>query len=420
MGKKGKKKDGSGKKSGKKKGGKKGKKPSEPEMTIKEAILAYQINIKEKSLEEFMYEIKGLEEQNTRHKERNQRLKEEQLYHIKTLLKEAKDDDKDVEQKSVISKAEVETTMKEKWAIEKQELKHIEEIEQEIAKRKLEVEEAKGHVTKWQNYKEKGSHVHTKQIIVLEHELGDMQNSFLEMQGHLEKTLGVAKDEIRKSTEQRLDEQKYIASEKAMTTLDKFSTQEVKDNDWLKRETHIHREEKNSLQEEVEQLEHENLGIMSELFDCKVSDLKISRNFFLSQYSDEDTQRKFGLLENDLSQIEPTSSKIVSGSRPLSATQRAVEAKLASLKLREDGASSGAESDHLDDDPTECLLRYEDEEFDEYLKLGPVELKLLSISGEQKPIHPPKKLSNKEVEAKLSAPDIWPVTEDMVNKLATT
>lgn len=57
MGKKGKKKGGKGKKSG---GGKKGG-GREDEMTLKEAILAFQIQIKEKAAEELRHESKGLE-----------------------------------------------------------------------------------------------------------------------------------------------------------------------------------------------------------------------------------------------------------------------------------------------------------------------------------------------------------------------
>ncbi|KAL8608870.1 hypothetical protein ACOMHN_056035 [Nucella lapillus] len=59
-----------GKKKGKgKKSGKKGK-SKEPQMTAKEAILAYQINIVEKKLEDVRYEIRGWDEKNRRHEER--------------------------------------------------------------------------------------------------------------------------------------------------------------------------------------------------------------------------------------------------------------------------------------------------------------------------------------------------------------
>ena len=54
--------------------------------------------------------------------------------------------------------------------------------------------------------------------------------------GHLERTLNKAKTEIEEYTENKLDKQKYLATEKAIAKMDKYSRQEVQDNDWLKRE----------------------------------------------------------------------------------------------------------------------------------------------------------------------------------------
>ena len=62
-----------------------------------------------------------------------------------------------------------------------------------------------------------------------------------------------------------------------MTKMDKYSRQEVLDNDWLAKEVELHKEEVVELKTTVEELERINLEIMSELFECKVEDLKISR-----------------------------------------------------------------------------------------------------------------------------------------------
>ncbi|XP_038058941.1 coiled-coil domain-containing protein 83-like [Patiria miniata] len=434
MGKKGKKK-GSGKKSGKK-GGK--KKSSEPQMTIQEAILAYQINIKEEALEEFMYEIKGLEEKSQKHKERNERLKEEQLYHIRTLLKQAKERDKELEQVTVVNKEHVEDALKEKWQAAKEEDQQIEDLKRQIAQRAVELEKELVMVAKWKEYKDKGQHEHAKHIKILEQELLDMQVSFDEMKAHLERTLNVAKDEIHKSTEERLMEQKHIASEKAMTTLDKWSTQEVKDNKWLKKEAELHRVETKHLVEEVEALEKENLEIMSGLFDCRIEDLKISRNFYLTQFGEGDDVDDAGILEEDLAKMDMESADkplAIGGAtqgarkaqRPKSATQRAVEAKVFSLAIKEEEEEhSGPEED--DDlggswdhgNQLDNYLDYEDENFDDYLNLGPVELKLLRVTGHKMTLIKPKKLTDEEEEAKLSAPDVWPVTPEMLKTVTDT
>ena len=62
-----------------------------------------------------------------------------------------------------------------------------------------------------------------------------------------------------------------------MAKMDKYSRQEVIDNDWLKKEVDIHSGEVSEMMAIVEELEKENLTIMSELFECHVDDLKISR-----------------------------------------------------------------------------------------------------------------------------------------------
>ena len=62
-----------------------------------------------------------------------------------------------------------------------------------------------------------------------------------------------------------------------MAKMDKYSRQEVIDNDWLKSEVDIHGGEVTEMMKVVEGLEKENLAIMSELFECHVDDLKISR-----------------------------------------------------------------------------------------------------------------------------------------------
>ena len=52
----------------------------------------------------------------------------------------------------------------------------------------------------------------------------------------MERTLQSAKEDVKQETQETLDKQKDLASEKAMAKMDKYSRQEVLDNDWLKKE----------------------------------------------------------------------------------------------------------------------------------------------------------------------------------------
>lgn len=57
--------------------------------------------------------------------------------------------------------------------------------------------------------------------------------------------------------------------------------------------------------------------------------------------------------------------------------------------------------------------------FQDYLQLGPLELKLLNVTGQSMPIHVPQPPSEEELEAKTCAPDQWPVTQPMLKELVT-
>ena len=62
-----------------------------------------------------------------------------------------------------------------------------------------------------------------------------------------------------------------------------------------------------------------------------------------------------------------------------------------------------------------CVFHRQD-----YLKLGPLELKLLSIKGQKMPIHVQAPLPQEEVKAKSFKPDEWPITQPMLKSTVMT
>ncbi|XP_013396467.1 coiled-coil domain-containing protein 83-like [Lingula anatina] len=417
MGKKGKK----GKKSG---GGGKKKKEKEPQVTYKEAILAYQISIKEKQMEDYMYELRGLEEKKSRHEDRNDRLKGEQALCIKNLLREAKEFEKQVENQEYTNKEQVVAVMMEKWQTQKEEEKKLEDIREEIKRKDSEIVEVQKDVAYWLSYKDKGHKTDETKIILLEQELKDMEVTITEMSAHLERTLITAKNEIQQYTEETLAHTKSNASEQAIAKMDKNSRQEVLDNNWLKREVDIHDEEAGVLREAVEKLEKENLEIMSELFECRTDDLKISRQFYLTQFQDNENLDD-GILEMDLNVLAIEDS----AARPKSAVYKSVQDKVLSIMSREELAEEDSdedlesyegEGDGSEGDPFETPFDYDDARFDgddEFLQLGPLELKMLTLKGDKMPIHGRGNLSTEELEAKNFNPDIWPMTTPMLKEV---
>ncbi|KAK6187775.1 hypothetical protein SNE40_005727 [Patella caerulea] len=405
-------------------------------MTTKEAILAYQINVVETKLEDVNFEIRGWEEKNKRHVERNDKLRSEQELLIQHLLKQAKDVEKAYDAEEIKTRDDVIETMKEKWDRQRERERELTDIKSQIARKETDIEKIRKEVDNWLRYKNKGQFEHKKQIEILEQELRDMQNSFDEMAGHLNKSLEKTKAEIEIYTDDTLAKQKDLASDKAMEKLDKHSRQEVLDNDWLKREVAIHSVEMEKIKTDVEKLEKRNLEIMSQLFDCTIDDLKISRNFYLTQFEDGENLEESSILEIDLNQllinertpITTPPSKL----RPKSATHRAIEEKILSIVKDDisdeddDGDAEEEEGedeiDDLDDKIRDTKsnndfyksLFFEVEDFSDYLQLGPLELKLLNVNGTQMRLHPQGEPTDEELAALDCNPDTWPVTQPMI------
>ncbi|KAK2179362.1 hypothetical protein NP493_494g01008 [Ridgeia piscesae] len=265
-----------------------------------------------------------------------------------------------------------------------------------------------------------------------------MEQSFTEMKAHLEGTWDKAKEEILADTEVSVEQQKYLASQRAMSKMDKYSKQEVIDNDWLKREVAIHKREVDNLMSTVEELERENLLMMGELFECNVEDLKISRNFFLTQFADNDNLEDGGILEMDLEKVLADKHPMVEPprpKRPKSAIHAAVVEKVLALPLPstlpaedsfmtdEDDKDDDREKLTPDEDYILSYFSFDDVHFDDYLKLGPLELKLLSISGKRMNLVPPvgsvegeEEGNQEKVSVVPDQAEVWPVTPRMIKQ----
>lgn len=392
------------KKSGKKKGSskkKKGKKSGaskEPKLTMEEAIVAFQIEVKQRNYEDLMYDMQSLQEKNGRLKDRNQRLKEEQLLHIKTLLKQVKEKDKEVEKAVEVGHEQVEAALLEKFDAMKAEEADVQVLNDQMEKKEEEIADVRKNIKRLEDYRDKGAEEHAKQIVLLKQDLKEMQDSHDDIAAHLERSLKIAKDEIETYTESTISKQKDIANEKATNNLDKDTCGEILDNRWLKKEVSIHRKGHEELSEIVEELERRNLEIMSEMFDCKVEDLKFTRKFYLSCVDDEESSDEDG------------------------------------GETEEVFASHGVitEQDEKPDDLLDNYFLPGEDDFEDSPRLGPLELQLLSVIGMKKPIlpHPSNSESgeNQLVLASESAgivsrpenytsPHNWPITNNMLQTL---
>ncbi|XP_074228917.1 coiled-coil domain-containing protein 83 isoform X2 [Camelus bactrianus] len=283
-----------------------------------------------------MAQIKKLREKNQKYHERNRRLKDEQIWHIQNLLKElSKDKSEGLE---AVTREEVEEAMKEKWKFERDQEQNLKE-----------------------QYKI---------------------------------TLEDARTRIIRETLLQLDQKKEWATENALRFIDKGSYREIWENDWLKKEIASHRKQVEELEHVINELEGENLVLIDQLFNCRLVDLKVPRWLYLTQAAGQEVPPEemcLELPETYIGKPQPQAVEVKSGDT--------VSSLLGSSALHPGNEDSGRYSEHLKTAGEESssiesgacdtkYLLYEDEQdFKDYVKLGPLEVKLMTVESKKMPIH---------------------------------
>uniref|UniRef100_G3SMB3 Coiled-coil domain containing 83 n=2 Tax=Loxodonta africana TaxID=9785 RepID=G3SMB3_LOXAF len=208
--------------------------PKEVKLPVSEALLDYHCQIKENVVERFMVQLKKLREKNQKYHERNKRLKDEQIWHIKNLLKElGEDKSKGV---PVVTREDVEEAMKEKWKFERDQEQNLKDMRMQISNAEKLFLEKLSEKEYWEEYKNVGSEKHAKLITSLEKDINTVKENARKMSEQYKITLEDARKKIIRETLLQLDQKKEWATQNAVKFIDKGSYREILENDWLKRE----------------------------------------------------------------------------------------------------------------------------------------------------------------------------------------
>ncbi|XP_061484892.1 coiled-coil domain-containing protein 83 isoform X2 [Rhineura floridana] len=355
----------------------------EPRTYFPEALLAYQIQIKDEIIEQLLYEIKSLEAQNDRNKERNQHLKEEQISHIRALLSSLKEQEKALEKIEIVTRDDVEKAMKDKWQYVKDQEKLIKDMRCQIHYIEQKLLQKQAEMDYWLAYKNVGSTEHAKQIEFLEQDIKKLKEDLEEMTEFFRVSLEETKEKIDKYTLKQMELKKEWATENAVKHIDKISCREIKEYEWLKEEVAAYRKEVNELEASVHELEKENIYLIDKLFERRLQYLKVPRKLFLTQGAG------LQVLEKDKEQDDSAEVEADSGSS-VSEIIVAVDQQ-GSQEATEPVLRDQFEVIYLQKDLSDqCLppILYEDiNDFKEYKDLGSLEVKLMSAVGQAMPIH---------------------------------
>ncbi|KAL7847269.1 hypothetical protein SRHO_G00222490 [Serrasalmus rhombeus] len=360
------------------------KRRNEDRTTPAEAFIQFQIQVKRKETEEFRNEISELEAKNQKLTELRDQLREEQLALIRELNKQAKEQEKELEQREVVNKEQLEQAQQCNLEVTHRQEEELAELCRKLEVLKLQVTERQKERQVLLQYKSVGSIKHLQQIQNLQSEIIDLQNRFEKMSENMKRSLDDTLNEIDKKTSQLIDEKKQQAVERAIKQLDKSSWQEIKENDRLKRELVICHKEVSILETAVRRLEEENLEHVKQIFEHRLNDLQISRNAFLTQAA--------GLEQMDSSGLELTLTETAEpGSGPLPPLNSRSEARGAQQKqaveLEKDKTDPSCKPPSPPHDLA-MLLYGNQNNLRELLHLGPLEKKLLSVVGQAVTLHP--------------------------------
>ncbi|XP_008151854.1 coiled-coil domain-containing protein 83 [Eptesicus fuscus] len=363
--------------------------PKEEKLSISEALLDYHLQIKENIVERLMVQIKSLREKNQKSHDRNGRLKDEQIWHIRNLLKELS------EEKSEglkVTREDVETAMKEKWKFERDQEQNLKDMRLQISNAEKLFLEKLSEKEYWEEYKNVGSEQHAKLIISLQNDINKVKENAEKMSEQYKITLEDARKRIIRDTMLQLDQKKDWATENAVRLIDKGSYREIWENDWLKKEIANHRKEVDILEKAIQELEEENLELIDQLFNCRLVDLKIPRQLYLTQAAGQVAPGKKPLElsetyieKSKLEPIEETRSDSMSSSVEIGALPIIHEDNIRSdQQLSTDSESSSIEFGTSD---MKYLLYEDEKDFKDYVNLGPLEVKLMRVESKKMQIH---------------------------------
>uniref|UniRef100_A0A8C5P1K8 Coiled-coil domain containing 83 n=1 Tax=Jaculus jaculus TaxID=51337 RepID=A0A8C5P1K8_JACJA len=347
--------------------------PKEAKMPISEALLEYHQQIKENSVERYMFQIKKLREKNQKYQERNQRLKEEQNWQIKSLLKELSEEKSDGS--PVVTREDVEEAMKEKWKFERDKEKNLKDMRVQISNAEKSFLQKLGEKEYWEEYKNVGSLQHAKLIASLQNDIKKVKDNAHRMSEQYKLTLEDAKKRINRETLFQLDQRKEWSTQNAIKYIDRSNYREIWENDWLKKEIVIHRKEVEELENSIHRLEEENLLLIEQLFNCRLVDLKIPRQLFLTQATGQEVQAE-----------KPTELQKIYKERDRGKRWSLCES------IHKDSIQD-AHPLNLDQEDGSCtefmknLLHEDEQDFKDHVNLGPLAVKLMCVDSKKMPIH---------------------------------
>jgi len=341
---------------------------------VREGLLNYQLESKKKQFERLTKDVELLKLEVEKKKERNTHLKKESEENFQKLLAQTKQQEREIENNQIYNSSHVEEALKSLWDATTRE----EKIEEALIAKQSEVDKAiaakQSQVDFWRCFKNVGSKDNKAKIDLLQSELKKLEKTHNETMEHLKMQSEKTLREIQERTAEKIEHQLAQASERSIRELDQKSLQEIRDNKMLRREVDTHRAESDEMSQRARVLEEKNLKIVSELLASQVEDLHLHTNPCPDKLK-ADAETVAGDLKMSLDNISPGNGCPCSLKRGELCN---LESKLAETQDLQINIHDGAQLPQL----------------------GPMELKLLHVSGNQKILHSGRNVMSPEDKAR--------------------
>ncbi|KAM9246904.1 coiled-coil domain-containing protein 83 [Leptosomus discolor] len=363
---------------------------AEPESAFPEALLKYQIETKEAAIDRVLFALKQVQKKNKEYHERNHRLKEEQQAHVRHILKQIEEEEKEQDEKEVVTRDDVEEALKAKWqyvADKEQLLKDLHSQIEETHQRLSVKQSERDYLLEYKNIVSKSQ---ANKITSLENDIKEVKDDLQRTAEYYRNALQAVKEENDSLVERHMKLMKEQALENAVRYLDTKSRRAIEENAWLKEEVKMYQKEVSDLEASIWLLEEENIGLVKQLIDGRLQNLRVPRHLFLTQAAG--LQDEFPKDEIKEVAYREYAAKADADESLRSATVPCQKNKaFAKIPCKSENEKPQASDEELQEKsftPTLDTLLCEDErDFQECLKLHPLETKLMCVVGRAVPLH---------------------------------
>ncbi|XP_064905881.1 coiled-coil domain-containing protein 83 isoform X2 [Columba livia] len=354
---------------------------TEPESAFPEVLLEYQIENKEAAIYQALLDLEEVRKKNKEYHERNDLLKEKQQAQIRRILRHLEEEEKKREEKEVVTRDDVEESLKATWQYVRDEEQLLKDLQSQIEETDQRTSEKQSERDYWLEYINVGSKIEAKEIMNLEKDIEDVKDDLRRNTEYYCNTLQAVEEEHVRLIEEHMKLSKEQTPENIVKYLDRNTCKEFQENEWLKEEVKIYQKEVSDLKASIQLLEEENIGLVTKLIDAKLQ--IVPRHLFLIQAAG----LQEGFPKDEMKEIEYREYAEADGDESLRSTTVPCQKNKTFAKIQsetEKPEDSDEELKKISTPTSDSLLSEDEKDFQEYLEL---ETNLLCVVGKAMPIH---------------------------------